>query len=484
MKMNRKTIVHSGKKHFFWAVLLFFLCFGFYTQLNAAKVSAAVETVSGGSFQKSGDYWVYRKADGTLLKGNLYKINNLYYYFDSNGRRLSGWQKIGSTYYYFGKSNEGYLYRKCWLKYGDSVYFLLNNGKRATGWMTISKKTYYFNNKGQRQYGWQKIDGKLYYFGTSSQGYKFTKVYVSHKGKVYYLTDTGVPATGWVTIKGELHYFYSNGVAANGKKAIGNNTYYFDSKGTLLYMGANLKISSPSALLVEYSTGKLIYAKHANTKYSSAPVAKVMTAILALDNKSSSTLITASQNAVSQEPSKLGMKKGEVFTLKDLVYSILVTSHNDSAVALAEGVSGSESAFVSLMNQKAKALNCTATKFTSPIGLDRDNKHYTTANDIAKIARYAWSKTNFRQVCATTSYTIKSQSGTSYLLTTNNILLGKMTGVQGIKGSYTSWDKNCNIGAIRGKNGKTYISVILGASDSTTRWNDTKTLLNYAYNLQ
>lgn len=482
--MNSKTIAYSGKKRFFLAVLLFVLCFGFYTQINARQVSAAIETVSGGSFQKSGNNWVYRRANGTLLKGNLYKINDLYYYFDANGYRLSGWQKIGSTYYYFGKSNEGYLHRKCWLKYGDSVYFLLNSGKRATGWLTVNKKVYYFNNKGQRQYGWQKIDGKLYYFGTASQGYKFTNVYVSHKGRVYYLTDTGVPATGWYTIKSELHYFAANGVAASGKKTIGKNTYYFDTKGTLLYMGANLKVSAPSALLVEYSTGKIVYAKHANTKFSSAPVAKVMTAILALDNKSGSTRITASQNAVSQEPAKLGMRRGETFTLRDLVYSILVTSHNDSAVALAEGVGGSESAFVSMMNQKAKALNCSATKFTSPIGLNADKKHYTTANDISKIARYAWSNTDFRQICATTSRTIKSQSGTSYLLTTNNSLLGKMAGVQGIKGSYTSWDKNCNIGAVRGQNGKTYISVILGAADSTTRWNDTKALLNYAYNLK
>lgn len=481
--MRSKSFIHLGKKRLFFTVLLFFLCFGFSAQINVRQVSAAIETVSGGAFEKSGSYWVYRKADRTLLKNGVYKINNLYYYFNSSGYRQYGWQKIGSTYYYFGKSNEGYMYRSRWLTYGNSVYYLKSTGKRATGWNTISKKTYYFNSKGQRLYGWQKIGGKLYYLGTSSQGYRFTNTYVSHKGKVYYLTKTGVPATGWVTINKELHYFSGSGVAENGKKKIGKNIYYFDSKGTLLYMGADLKVSSNCALLIEYSTGKIIYAKHANTKVSSAPAAKVMTALLALENESLSTKITASQNAVSQEPTKLGMKKGESFYLKDLLYAILVTSHNDAAVAISEGVGGTTQEFVEMMNQKAKALGCSSTNFTSPIGLDSGGKHYTTASDIGKIARCAWNNANFRRISATTSHGFTSLKGTSYLLSTNNSLLGKMTGVLGIKGSYTSWDKYCNIGAIRSKNGKTYISVTLGAASDTARWNDTKILLNYAYKL-
>lgn len=481
--MNLTLFIRSGRKRIFLTALVFCLCFGFYTQVCPRQVSAAIQTVSGGAFEKSGNNWVYRKADRSLLKNGVYKINNLYYYFDANGYRKSGWQKIGSTYYYFGKSNEGYMYRSRWLTYGNSIYYLKSNGKRATGWMTINKKTYYFNTKGQRLHGWQKIDGKLYYLGTAEQGYRFSQTYVSYKGNIYYLQDTGAAATGWVYINKELHYFSSGGAAASGKKTIGKNVYYFDSKGTLLYMGADLKVSCNCALLIEYSSGKVIYAKHANTKVSSAPVAKIMTAALALEKKSVSTAITASQNAVSQEPTKLGMKKGERFTLKNLLYSILVTSHNDAAMAIAEGIGGSSAKYVSLMNRKAKSLNCTATKFTSPVGLNHDGKDYTTANDIGKIVRYAWENATFRKICQTTSYTFKSGSGNSYHLSTTNSLLGKMTGVQGVKGSYTTWDKYCNIGAIRSKNGKTYLSVVLGASSDTARWNDTKTLLNYAYNL-
>ena len=481
--MNRKKDTMSRKRNFCLALLLFLFCMGFSLQTNARPVQAAVTTVSGGSFQKSGNYWVYRKSNGALLKNGLYKINSLYYYFNSKGYRLYGWQKIGSTYYYFGKSNEGYMYRSRWLTYGSSVYYLTSTGKRATGWVTISKKTYYFNSKGQRLYGWQKIGGKLYYLGTASQGYKYTSTYVSHKGNIYYLTKTGVPATGWTTISGELHYFASNGVAATGRKKIGNNIYNFDSKGTLLSMGANLTVSSNCALLIEADTGKVIYAKHANTKVSSAPVAKLMTAIIAVQKSSMTAKVTASANAAAQEPTKLGLKKGESFYMKDLMYSILVTSHNDAAMAIAEHVGGTSAKFTSLMNARAKALGCTNTKFTTPIGLTKDSKHYTTASDIGKIVRYAWKSTNIRKMVGTSSYSFKSLNGNSYLLSTNNSLLGQMTGILGVKGSYTSWDKNCFIGAIRGKNGKTYFSVTLGAETSAARWNDSKTLLKYAYNL-
>lgn len=481
--MKQREGKMSRNRTFCLALLLFLLCMGFSLHTSARPVRAAVKTISGGSFQKSGNNWVYRQSNGTLLKNGLYKINNLYYYFNSSGYRFSGWQKIGKTYYYFGKSNEGYMYRNRWLNYGSSVYYLTSTGKRATGWTTIKSKTYYFNAKGQRLSGWQKISGKLYYLGTAAQGYKFTNTYVSHKGNIYYLTKTGVPATGWITINGELHCFASNGTAVTGRKKIGNNIYNFDSKGTLLSMGANLTVSSNCALLIEADTGKVIYAKHANTKVSSAPVAKIMTAIIALQKSSLTAKVTASQLATNQEQTKLGMKKGESFYMRDLLYSILVTSHNDAAMAIAEHVGGTSAEFTSLMNSRAKALGCTNTKFTTPTGLTNDSKHYTTASDIGKIVRYAWKSTNFRKMVSTSSYSFKSLSGNSYLLSTNNSLLGKMTGILGVKGSYTSWDKSCFVGAIRGKNGKTYFSVTLGASTSAARWNDSKTLLKYAYNL-
>jgi len=162
---------------------------------------------------------------------------------------------------------------------------------------------------------------------------------------------------------------------------------------------------------------------------------------------------------------------------------LMLPSHNDTAIALAEYVNGSTTNFVKKMNEKARALGCTNTNFVTPNGLDSGVNHYSTALDLSKIARYAMKNSTFRQIIATSSYSFKSGMGYSYKVYTTNELLGKTKGVIGMKTGYTKKAGNCFVGAVKAKNGKMYISVTLGATTETKRWSDAKTLLQYAYNL-
>lgn len=176
-----------------------------------------------------------------------------------------------------------------------------------------------------------------------------------------------------------------------------------------------------------------------------------MTAILALENCKLTEKVTASANAAAQEPTKLYLQQGESFVLKDLLYSLLIPSHNDTAVALAEHVSGSVPKFVKLMNKKAAVLGCKNTHFATPNGLDAGMDHYTTARDLAKIACYAWKKPMIRKIVKRQQGTITSLNGNTYTFRTTNKLLGNMDRVYGIKTGYTRKAGHCFVGMIRRK---------------------------------
>ncbi len=411
---------------------------------TANAASMKVHKLSGGSFQEIGSQWYYTYQDGSHPGKGLYQTDGKTYYLNKNGRRHYGWQTISGSRYYFGKRSEGYLYQKCW--YTDksgNVYRLNKNGTMATGLKKVGKNYYYFDpDTGIRQSGWQEIDGKTYYFRKNGKACRTT------------LTKKGV-------------------------------TYSFDSTtGELLSTNADITgISSDCDVLINADTGVVLYDKNGSVKHANASTTKILTCILALENSSLTDVVTASANAAAQEPTKIYMREGEKFYMKDLLYGLMLPSGNDAAVAIAEHISGSTSAFAKLMNQKAKEIGCTSTHFVTPNGLDAGYNHYTTALDLAKIARYAYQNRAFRSIVKTKSYSFKSISGYSYQLTTTNELLGSMTGVAGIKTGYTSKAGYCFVGAIVSKNGGTYISVVLGAPTSAVRWSDSRTLLSYAYRL-
>lgn len=474
----------SFRKAGILTLLLFLLCLGCCFTSSAAVSTQNIKTVSGGKFIRKSGKWMYRYKNGQTAKNCLLNINGKTYYFSAKGYRQSGWKKIEGSYYYFGKSSEGYMYKLRFVTYNKKTYFLKKSGKRAIGWMTWKGKTYYFNKSGHRLSGWQTINKKKYYFGSSKQGWEYKNTWLTYKKKLYYLQKDGTPAVGWKTISGNRYYFDKSGRAYTGKHKISGVYYYFDSKGKLLHSGANLSLSSDCAILINADTGKVLYEKNADKHHANASTTKIMTCILALENCKLTEKVTASANAASQEPTKLYMRQGESFYMKDLLYSLMLPSHNDTAVAIAEHISGNTTKFASLMNSKAKALGCTDTHFVTPNGLDNGLNHYTTARDLSKIAQYALKNATLRKIISTSSYSFKSLQGTTYKVYTTNELLNSLAGINGMKTGFTNKAGYCFVGTIKGKNGNTYISVTLGASTSTARWNDSKKLLQYAYKLK
>ena len=350
--------------------------------------------------------------------------------------------------------------------------------------LSIKGKTYYFNSYGYRWYGLRTIKGKTYYFGTKDEGFLYKNKWIKYKGKYYCLSKDGYARTGWVrTSSGRRFYLDKTGAAVTGNQTIDGVSYYFSSKGILIRTGQYFDISADCALLMNARTGKIVYAKNDTQTHANASTTKIMTCILALENCKLTEKVKVSAYAASQEPTKLYMQAGDSFYLKDLLYSLMLPSHNDTAVAIAEHISGSVPKFASLMNKKAKEIGCTNTHFVTPNGLDAGLNHYTTAQDIAKIAQYALENATFRKIVNTRSYSFSSLNGRYYYVYTTNALLGNMKGVIGVKTGFTNKAKYCFVGAITSKSKDTYISVILGAPNSSARWTDSQTLLNYASKL-
>lgn len=261
-------------------------------------------------------------------------------------------------------------------------------------------------------------------------------------------------------------------------------------------------LSSEAVLLMETSTGKVVYEKNGYEKKYPASTTKIMTAILAIEHCNLNETATASEFAINSVPSgysTANIQIGETLSVKDLLYALMLQSANESAVILAEHVSGSQEAFANLMNEKAKELGCKNTHFINPNGIHNEN-HYTTAYDLALITQYAMKNQTFRDIVKTTSFTLPAT--TSYpsesrtYANTNNLIIYDARNrpdnyyykyATGVKTGYTSAAKNCLVASAE-KNGIEYISVVLGASityESTGsvshRYVDTISLFDYAF---
>ncbi len=239
-----------------------------------------------------------------------------------------------------------------------------------------------------------------------------------------------------------------------------------------------LKLTCKSAIIMEKNSGQIFYGKAMDTKRANASTTKIMTAILALENKKWNSKVKISKNAVKTPFRDLKYKVNDKARMRDLLHAALILSDNGSATALAEHVSGSKKAFASKMNKKAKALGCTNTHFINPHGLDH-KKHYSTARDLAVISQYALKNKNFRSIIKKKKYTFRTlRKHKKYTVKTTNKLLGQVKGLSGIKTGTTERAGCCFVGAYNHK-GKTYITVVLGSKNTNSRWADTKTLIRY-----
>ena len=165
---------------------------------------------------------------------------------------------------------------------------------------------------------------------------------------------------------------------------------------------------SPACLLMEASTGKVIYEKNAYTRMYPASTTKIMTAILVLENGNLSDTVTVSENAVLSIPdgySTAQLQIGEQLTVVQLLYALLLPSANDAAVALAEYIAGSVDSFASMMNTKAIEIGCKDTHFVNPNGVHNEN-HYSTAYDLALMGQYAMKNATFRSIVSTTQFSL------------------------------------------------------------------------------
>ncbi len=236
-------------------------------------------------------------------------------------------------------------------------------------------------------------------------------------------------------------------------------------------------ITAKSAIVIEASTGKILYEKKASQAMYPASTTKIMTLIAALEQGNMEDVLSVSTNAANTEGSSIYLEAGERLKLSDILFGVMLHSGNDATVAVAEHISGSVEKFARLMTDKAKAIGAVRTNFTNPSGLP-DPKHYSTAQDLAKITAYGYKNPLFREIVSTRHKTIPwNNKGYDRDLYNENKLLWRYEGADGVKTGYTDAAGQCLVSsAVR--NNIRLIAVVL---DSDQMWDDSQALLNFAF---
>ena len=244
-----------------------------------------------------------------------------------------------------------------------------------------------------------------------------------------------------------------------------------------------------SAVLIDADSGRVLYSKNGKNAMANASTTKIMTCIIALEYCDLNAIVTASNRASIAPKVHLGMKAGQQFYLKDLLYALMLESYNDCAVAIAEHIALSVEDFAVIMNEKAKEIGCLDTYFITPNGLDAQNEegfHHTTAEDLAKIMRYcimiSEKAIQFREITATREYSFTEiNNHTPYYVRNHNAFLDMMNGAFSGKTGFTGNAGYCYVGAVKQEN-KTLIVALLACgwpNNRTYKWKDAKTLINY-----
>ena len=240
-----------------------------------------------------------------------------------------------------------------------------------------------------------------------------------------------------------------------------------------------------SAVLMDGDSGRVLYEKEGYVPRPNASTTKVMTCILALENGSGDDYVMVSRNAAAQPEVKLNLKEGEQYHLEDLLYSLMLKSHNDTAVAIAEAIGGSEAGFAAMMNEKAKKIGCTNTHFVTSNGLDSADEggvHQTTARDLALIMGYAVKNKTFIHITQTRDYSFTDLSGKRQFSVHNaNAFLDMTPDAVSGKTGFTGNAGYCYVAACE-NDGRSYIIALLGCgwpNNKTYKWKDTMKLLEY-----
>lgn len=249
------------------------------------------------------------------------------------------------------------------------------------------------------------------------------------------------------------------------------------------------ELYAKSAVLMDGDSGRILYEKNGHEAMANASTTKILTCIVALENCELDSQVTVSQNAASQPKVHLGMRTGQIFYLKDLLYGLMLESFNDCAVAIAEFIAGDTKGFADMMNRKAAEIGCEDSYFITPNGLDGKDEtgfHHTTAADLAKIMRYCIKESEkteqFLEITRTAQYSFSDVEGkSSYSCYNHNAFLQMMDGALSGKTGFTGSAGYCYIGALE-RGGRTYIVALLACgwpNNKTYKWADTKKLMNY-----
>lgn len=246
-----------------------------------------------------------------------------------------------------------------------------------------------------------------------------------------------------------------------------------------------LEVAAPSAILMEAATGTVLYEKNAHERLAPASVTKVMTLLLVMEALESGRIswddtVTASDTAAAKGGSQVYLEPGEQMTMDEMLKSVVVSSANDCATALAEHIAGSEAAFVTMMNQRAEELGMNDTYFVNCTGLDDEPnaaEHLTSAYDIAVMSRELLKHDEIRKY--TTIWMDTVRNGEFGLANTNK-LVRFYEGTTGLKTGYTSAAGHC-LSASAMRDGVEYIAVVLKCSSSGERFQSAKVLMNYGF---
>lgn len=264
----------------------------------------------------------------------------------------------------------------------------------------------------------------------------------------------------------------------------------------------DLKLYAQSAVLMDADSGRILYEKNGQKVMPMASTTKIMTCILALEYGNPDDYALVSSYASSMPKVKLGVSPNEYYKLEDLLYCLMLESHNDAAVVIAEHIAGSTGAFADMMNQKARDIGCYDTFFITPNGLDATaaaedgsvKAHSTTAADLARIMSYCITdspkKEEFLTITRTPSYSfenyrekdgVMASGGRRFQCNNHNAFLSMMEGALSGKTGFTGAAGYCYVGALR-RDERTYVVALLACgwpNNKTYKWSDTRALMNY-----
>ncbi len=269
------------------------------------------------------------------------------------------------------------------------------------------------------------------------------------------------------------------------KKVLLTILMFFSLISKVYSLDLNLTPKAKSAILVEASTGEIIYEKNKDERLAPASMTKIMSLILIMEEIEKGTLklneeIIVSENASSMGGSQIFLEKGEKMTVDDLLKAICVGSANDAVVALAERVSGREEAFVYQMNEKAKKMGLKNTNFKNSTGLDTAN-HYSSAYDMSKMAIELVKHKKILEYSGIYETYLRANTKNKFWLVNTNKLIKTYEGMDGLKTGYTTEAKYC-LTATAKRNNMRLIAIVMGEENNDDRREEITSLLDYGFN--